>query len=323
MTARPHGSRVRHGDPTCAYYGCRRPECLRARQTRRKRNQLLRFRGQPFLVDSERAAAHISRFRAAGLMDKEIMVRLSVGRPTFYRITRGERITRDTERAVLSVPAPQPAGEVRSLTLVDATGTCRRYQALAWLGWPPSVLESRLGVPQGWMARRVRLRQKRVTLMVEARARALYDELWNVRPEDAGVPPRVAERARVASAKAGYLGPLAWDDDTIDDPGAVPRTDAEAPAVAGGGRLAARWLMGESVVLDRESRDEVIAYLYEWTNETTAEIAGRLEMRPNTVEQTWSRIKRKARESGGPVPWRRVYVPRERTLKKDDMEEAA
>jgi len=253
-------------------------------------------------------------------MDKEILVRLSLARNTFYRIMRGAPITRDTERAILAVRPPAPVGEIRTLAAVDATGTHRRLQALMWLGWPPGVLEERLGVHLGWIARSVRCRRQ-VTLVVEARARALYDELWNVRPEDAGVDPGRARSAR--SVAAGFHGPLAWDDDTIDDPQAVPQSDAEAPVATAGGNVAARWLMGESVILGRPARDEVITHLYEWTNATTAEIAERLEMTPGAVEQVWSRVKRKARAEGGPVPWRRVYVPRERTLKRNELEEAA
>jgi hypothetical protein len=128
-------------------------------------------------------------------------------------------------------------------------------------------------------------------------------------------------KTRKLAEAEGWAPPLAWDDDTIDDPQAMPQLDAVEPVVTEGGNVAARWLMGESVILGVADRKEVLAYLYEWTDLTVQEIAARLEMTPDAADQTWSRIKRKARLAGGPVPWRRVYVPR--TLKQNEMGEAA
>ena len=51
----------------------------------------------------------------------------------------------------------------------------------------------------------------------------IYDECWATAPtahnhhEQAGIT-----RARTVAAHYGWVPPLAWDDDTIDDPGAHP-----------------------------------------------------------------------------------------------------
>lgn len=322
MTVRPANSRVKHGDPTCADYGCKREECLEVRRRKQKRNKFLRQSGRPGMVPAARAAAHLANFREAGLPDMEIIATVSVARNTFYRVMRGEPLTRATEQKILAVPAPPPLREIRTLVTVDAAGTHRRLKALMWLGWPCSVLEQRLGVHEWWINRSFRS-WTRVTLAVEARTRALYDECWNLQPEQAGVDPGEAEDSRLYARARGWDGPLAWDDDTIDDPQAQPLTDAVEPIATEGGNVADRWLHGESVILRPEDRKQVLQHLFEWTNDTPEEIADRLEMTVDAVWQTWSRIKKKARQEGRTEPWRRVYVPRERSLNQNQMEEVA
>ncbi|MEU5043217.1 hypothetical protein [Streptomyces griseorubiginosus] len=322
MKQRPANSKVQHGDPTCADYGCKREECLEARRRKQKRNKLLRTTGRPGMVVPERAAAHLEKFRQAGLQDIEIIAMLPVARNTFYRVMRGEPLTRISEQKILAVPAPPALREIRTLATVDATGTHRRLKALMSLGWPSRVLARRIGVHEAWISRSFSSRT-RVTQAVEARVRALYDGYWNVQPELAGVDAGEAEGARAHARAQGWHGPLAWDDDTIDDPKAVPVTDAVEPIATEGENVADRWLHGEAVVLGVEDRKRVLQHLMEWTNDTPQEIAERLEISLDTLWQTWSRLKKQARAEGRTEPWRRVYVPRERDLKQNEMGEAA
>jgi len=200
-------------------------------------------------------------------------------------------------------------------TLVAAVGTVRRLRALVAMSHDQQTLASEVGCAYTYVSALTGGHRSQVTVALRESVRRAYERLSMVHGS--------SERARLKAARLGWAPPLAWDDETIDDPQAVPLTDTATPATTEGGNLAARWLMGESVILDRQARDEIICHLYEWTNSTATEIAERLEMTPGAVEQVWNRIKRKAREAGGPVPWRRVYVPRERTLKKNEMEEAA
>ncbi|WP_329123945.1 hypothetical protein [Streptomyces sp. NBC_01353] len=67
-------------------------------------------------------------------------------------------------------------------------------------------------------------------------------------------------KTRLRAQRSGWAPPLAWDDDTIDDPHGVPQTDAPAPAPVEGRDAVARFLMGESVVLDPVARREAIAF---------------------------------------------------------------
>lgn len=320
MTQRPANSRVQHGDPACADYGCKLEQCLKARSDRKKRNKFLLDTGRPGYVPADRSAAHLRKFRAAGMQDKEVLAVMPIGRRTFYRALRGEPLSRVTEQKILSVPVPQQTGDVRTTALVDPTGIHRRIQALVWLGWPSSVLEERLGVWPGWIE--LSFARRGVRSYLACQVKRLYDDLWSVRPEAESVDAGAAEEARLYARSLSWHGPLAWDEDTIDDPRAKPQTDAVAPVATEGKNLAARWLMGESVVLRREDRREVLQHLFEWTNDTPTEIAAKLDMTPEAASRAWERVKEKARLDGRRV-WRRVYVPRERNLEQNEMEEAA
>jgi hypothetical protein len=163
----------------------------------------------------------------------------------------------------------------------------------------------------------------RVTARFARKVAAVYDAWWNQDPLEYGMPKQPVVRAREEAVRAGFFPALAWDEETIDDPAALPQVDAAQPIVSEGGNLADRWLHGESVILGVEDRKQVLQHLFEWSNDSPEEIAARLEMSVDAVWQTWSRIKKKARMEGRREPWRRVYVPRERDLTQNEMEEAA
>lgn len=325
---RPVRSRVQHGDPACADYGCTNDECLQARREKQKRNKYLAATGRPGLVGSRRAVARIERFRGLGYADLEIMSMLGLPRPTFYRVLREETITRKTEQRILSAPVPSPRAENLNLATVDATGTHRRLQALMVAGWPVEEITRRIGVKGYWVGRV--LQRRRVSMVTESRVRGLYDQLWCVVPEGLGVDAVAAERTRFRARVEAWAPVGAWDDDTIDDPSAVPVLDAPMPEPeADAESSAARWLAGESVVLSDAARRLVIWHLMEWTADPVEVIAARLEMDPKALSRSWERIKKRERDAGRKAPWRRVYLTAaelglDSTKKtKNEMKEAA
>lgn len=92
-------------------------------------------------------------------------------------------------------------------------------QALAALGWTGPQLGERLGVPAGEIARMQRWTRP-VYAVTAARVAAVYDDLAMRRPAPW---TWVEERcARIARDRNGWLPPLAYDDDEIDDPSARP-----------------------------------------------------------------------------------------------------
>lgn len=321
-TVRPLSSKVRHGQAACAGYGCKREECLLARRAAQKRSKYRRAVGQSGLVSSARAAEHLVRFRAAGVQDKDAIEMVGVARMTFYKILKGEQITRSVERRVLSAPVPGPVAVNLNRSAVNAVGTHRRLCALMTMGWPSRELERRLGQHEHWIA--VSLKRSRVAAYVVPRVTALYDELWNQDPVKHGMSPS-AVKSTLLWAKTMSWAPVgAWDDDTIDDPDATPVMDAPKPEQSTDSNAVARFLLGESVVLSDADRREVIAYLMEWTDQSPTRIAAGIGSTAAGVSRTWERIKKQAREEGRQVPWRRHFEPMTRSqLAKADMEQAA
>lgn len=102
---------------------------------------------------------------------------------------------------------------------VDPTGTIRRVQALACNGYSQTELSGMLG----WVPKRLShlIGQQHVHVRTAAKVAALYDKLWATQ----STGPRAGSVRAKAEAK-GWAPPLAWDDDQIDNPEAVPVTTA-------------------------------------------------------------------------------------------------
>ena len=99
--------------------------------------------------------------------------------------------------------------------LVPAAGTIRRIRALMALGWRHDDLAAHSGIQTHIVVsaprRYVEARTHRAIL-------ATYDALWST--------PGPSQRTRNRAAREGWPSPLAWDDETIDDPAATPWTDS-------------------------------------------------------------------------------------------------
>ncbi|WP_100813057.1 helix-turn-helix domain-containing protein [Microbacterium lacus] len=110
--------------------------------------------------------------------------------------------------------------------LVDAIGTQRRLRALGAIGWSGRLIAERYGFSQSLISHMYTVR--RVQTATAHRIAAIYDDLWATPP----VARSPHEQSAITKAKRwalenGWPPPLAWDDDTIDDPNAVPAEDWE------------------------------------------------------------------------------------------------
>lgn len=113
------------------------------------------------------------------------------------------------------------AAKVAALTLVDvyelaagtvpAVGAVRRVQALMALGWRKPDLQS-AGIPAAQLVTRSR---PRVTATTWHQVREVYDQL--------SMTPGPSPTARARATRRGYAPPLAWDENSIDDPRARPQ----------------------------------------------------------------------------------------------------
>ncbi len=124
-----------------------------------------------------------------------------------------------------------------------SVGWSRRLQALTWLGYSLATLSELTGVPQMTLSC-IREGKRRVG----ADKAAAIREAWDRIGLQIGPDPQAAARAR----SRGWHGPLAWDDDTIDDPAVGPNLgEATARRYGGDGRPSAdvaddvQWLLDE------------------------------------------------------------------------------
>lgn len=179
----------------------------------RKQWRIERHQGRARVVDTTDVYNHVRRLISEHNCSLEgIAEAAGLGEMTVSRLHRGllKTTRRSTAEALLAVRPEdvRPNGEV----LVPNIGGRRRIQALMAIGWRHKDLTPMLGLPSQnilyqdgqWFTKRKH----------EA-IKSIYDRLWN-KPGPGGY--RVTSRA----AKAGYAPPLAWDDETIDDPNAVP-----------------------------------------------------------------------------------------------------
>lgn len=156
------------------------------------------------LVDAGRSRRWIAR--QAGVSDLTIGLILN-------GVTR--TVQARTARRLLRVTLESaPTGTSR----VDATATRRRVQALGAMGWSLSVIAGDSGVTVAEVSA-IRNGHKREVFASTAEAIGrVYDARSMIAPSGPA-----AERARAEAARRGFAPPLAWDDDTIDNPKARPR----------------------------------------------------------------------------------------------------
>ena len=217
-----HGTNARYNE------GCRCEPCTLAHrdEQRHRRRMIVYGRWDPW-VPAATVRSHVRSLMAQGVAFRRTAQEAGVSCYTVERLLYGdsqgpppEKVRKDTALRILAVEASPEL--VSDVTSIDSTGTVRRLQALGYLGHPQADLAARLGVQPAHLGK-IR-RTGRVSAGLARKARAVYDELSMVRPEGAA-----ADRARLAARRFGWVPPLAWDDDRIDDPKAKPagvRADA-------------------------------------------------------------------------------------------------
>lgn len=117
--------------------------------------------------------------------------------------------------------------------VVPAVGTARRLQALTVVGWPAARLSRETGVSLYRLGRLLEGTLAAVTVD-EARAVAVvYERFGAVSPGLHGVSHIAARAARDRAAAARWAPPAAWDEDTVDDPEAIPQWTGFCGSVRG------------------------------------------------------------------------------------------
>jgi AraC-like DNA-binding protein len=240
---------LEHGDPRRYRRGCHCAKCRAGANRRNIKNRYLRQTGRPTMRTADKAADHLLRLRAAGLDDKTIRKLTGICPDVLYRILRREgTIHARTETRILRVPVPAANGRSTNRAYIPGHGTIRRLRALIAAGWYMAELARRLGKQKENLKQILdRGENSQVTHYLAEEVRALYSELHDQKPEQHGVTPRFAERARKHAAARGWATPAYWDP---EDKPATETTDLAAQIVAEN----AAWLLASGLHRDLASK---------------------------------------------------------------------
>lgn len=209
---------VQHKHGTQGAYtqdGCRCTHCTRANTaTKRGYRTAVAYGRREGLLKAEPVRQHLADLRAAGFSLQTIAdasgLALSSVAALVYGVPARElppttHVRADTADRLLAVDAATAAlpGGAR----IPATGSCRRLQALAWLGWGTSALSTRTALTQRSLNRLLNSDVDTVTLDTARAVATLYARLRLAPPPGRTQLQRNAARQSAARAQAAGWGP--------------------------------------------------------------------------------------------------------------------
>ncbi|WP_432008669.1 hypothetical protein [Streptomyces bacillaris] len=197
-----------------------------ARWARRRRRLIGYGQWQPF-VNAEPARQHVLNIRhQAGMSFRNLSTATGVSIGTLEHLIYGvtgyppARQIRSESAAALLGYWPT-LDDYADLAVIDATGTRRRMQALAALGWIAPAVHQRINFVNVRTIANLKSREQ-VTARLARAVRDFYRQVCGSPAEKYGVPTAAAKQARTVAKRNRWADPSAWDDDTIDDPDARP-----------------------------------------------------------------------------------------------------
>ncbi|WP_314249978.1 hypothetical protein [Streptomyces sp. DSM 40907] len=217
----PLRSRVRHGSPTCADYGCQRSQCRAAARRDRARRTSELIAGRPARIPSSEAAAAARRLQSTGLSASDIAEISGVAVTLVRRLlrpaeARPARIHRTTAEAILGIPLHTARRRERPLPgLVEADRAATSLQDLAEHGWPTSFLADQLRTSTHTLAAIRNRQRQRLTLALNRKIQRLATLLLTSDPADHGI---ATHRSRRAQAAARHRAPSVTPAITVPDP---------------------------------------------------------------------------------------------------------
>lgn len=196
---------------------------------RRKRKywQYLRQTGQPSRVhpwEFEKVQDKINSWRAAGLSMQQIGDVCGIAESRVHQVIHDgqQSMMRSNYNRVMaaefvSVEELHGFGVRR-----DPLGATRRIQAMFAAGYGPEWQAQYLGRSTSNVRRIMSGITTRIHMQIDDEIRTMFDKLVQVDPVTMGMPEYVALRAQRWARKRLFAPDWAWDDDTIDDPNALP-----------------------------------------------------------------------------------------------------
>ena len=193
-----------------------------------RNKQVAYGRWQTLMVDAEPVRKHIVELKARDIGSRRIEELTGISRSAIQSVLRGRpsqnrpprrRVLRTTAEKILAIPLDVDH-RCRG-TRRDATGSVRRLRALQAIGWTQTEIARRLGWTCANINRYFLGRQDTISHGFAKDIAALFDELQ--------LSPGPSDRARQQARLRGWAPPLAWDEDTIDDPAAKPDVGVHRP----------------------------------------------------------------------------------------------
>lgn len=296
----PHGTPARYYG-TRTRPGCRCTPCRTTGARENKKRALERLAGNPRDVPAGPVIAHIKKLHER--MSYAQMEHASgVGRETIKKIaaTGVRTVRRENARRILAVPldAPLEGGYIAAL------GSTRRLRALYALGHHVHVIAHETGLARTTIHGFTTGSWTRIQPRHAAAIRAAYDRL--------SMSLGTSWQTWKTAQENNWAPPLAWDDETIDDPAARPRR-GKARAQCDIDEVAVlRALRGEPVPLNSRERTRAVEVGL-LRGMGYDDVSDALRMDRDTVKRSWERIKERRRAAGLPVP----------TLRVDEIRDAA
>lgn len=212
-----HGTRTAYLRDACRCFEC--TEANRREQAKRNREKAY-GRYDNGRVDATPVREHLEVLRLAGISLNQVASITGAGRTSLSKISGRyspgtppqAQCLRRTHDAVLALE-PDPIRYAHPRRPLDGTGTSRRLQALMAIGWNQKDLSARLGRSAQNFTILVYGGAKVEAETVRA-VRALYDDLW----DQPRTGTKAAKMARTIAEKNGWVPPLAWDEEDLDDP---------------------------------------------------------------------------------------------------------
>jgi AraC-like DNA-binding protein len=190
-------------------------------------------------VDPSDARAHIQRLRDLGWTWEQIADAAGLSTGVAHCIAAGatKHVRVESAAALLAVE-PKPVDSQRG---IDPTGTRRRVQALAWMGWSAEEVARRAGTTRPTLATLI-LPSRRISVALARRVARVYAELC--------MTPGPSKVAAGRARSLGFAPPLAWDD-TIDDPAATPDLGEKASRTSALAENAAELVDGQGYTVEQ------------------------------------------------------------------------
>lgn len=191
------------------------PKCWQSHRSR----MIAYGKWEPMYVPIGPTVEHLRKLSAAGMGTVRVADLAGLCRHTVQQLNRSGRKTcaRKVADGILAVPIPEhsPFNELFAPgAMIPIIGTMRRLRALAVAGYDLADLGARLGMKFQHVSYLRLGKSPKVTVRVARNVAKMFNEL-QMTPGPSGAATRVAERN-------GWHPPLAWDEESIDDPTAKP-----------------------------------------------------------------------------------------------------